>query len=348
MHLAVTFKEKGKVDKARKLFKHAYALLPRHPDVLTEYGLFMEEVRNDVIRAEHLFNRALSVCPKHSVAMAARQRTQPLVEEIDNRMFWNIDRMRDYFVRIAVDSRQGAALQRAKREAYFQHVYHTVAIEGNTMTPVQTRVLLETRVAIAGKSLLEHNEILGMDAALRFLDQILVPRLSDISIGDILDLHQRVFGYVEPVEAGRFRTTQVYVGSFQPTPPELISSEMDEFIVWLNDENTQSLHPVELAALAHYKFVIIHPFVDGNGRTSRLLMNMLLMQHGFPPVIIRVQDRLEYYETLQLANEGDVRPFIRFIAKCTDRTLTEYLQQVSGDSRTELVSEPRLFANVSL
>ena len=85
------------------------------------------------------------------------------------------------------------------------------------------------------------------------------------------------------------------------------------------------MHPVRLAALAHYKLVYIHPFVDGNGRTSRLLMNLILMQHGFPPVIVRKQDRLQYYQHLVTANDGDVRPFIRFIAKCTERTLDAYL-----------------------
>ena len=79
------------------------------------------------------------------------------------------------------------------------------------------------------------------------------------------------------------------------------------------------------AALAHYKLVYIHPFVDGNGRTARLFMNWILMQEGFPPVIIRKQDRHRYYETLQKTNEGDVRPFLRFIAECAEKTLDVYL-----------------------
>lgn len=101
---------------------------------------------------------------------------------------------------------------------------------------------------------------------------------------------------------------------------------MEEFVEWLNSENTLRIHPVELAALAHYKFVIIHPFVDGNGRTARLLMNLILMQAGFPPVVVKVEDRLHYYEALKLANEGDLRHFIRLIASCTDKTLDHYLR----------------------
>jgi fido (protein-threonine AMPylation protein) len=324
MQLAVQFKDRGKADKAKKLFKHAVALVPNHPDILTQYGLFIEEVRKDVVKAEHLYKRALRLSPSHSVAVVARARTQPLVEEIDNRMMTALDRKREIFLGVPHES---AAMHRAKREAYFQHVHHTVAIEGNTMTLLQTRHILETRMAVAGKSVIEHNEILGLDAALRFLDHNLVHRAGILTMDDILNIHRRVLGFADPLEAGMFRKTQVYIGDFTPTVPSLVLPEMREFVRWLNSDETLGLHPVELAAIAHYRLVYIHPFIDGNGRTSRLLMNLLLMQAGFPPVIIRVEERLEYYDTLKLANNGDLRPFIRFIARCTDRTLEEYLVQ---------------------
>ncbi len=85
------------------------------------------------------------------------------------------------------------------------------------------------------------------------------------------------------------------------------------------------VHPIQIAALAHYKFVWIHPFYDGNGRTARLLMNLILMRAGYPPIIIHKEDRMQYYEYLQMANEGDVKPFIRFIARNAQRTLNEYI-----------------------
>jgi Fic family protein len=140
------------------------------------------------------------------------------------------------------------------------------------------------------------------------------------------------------LQAGIFRNTQVYVGSFTPVHPNNVQKEMVDFIQWLNEDDTLRIHPVELAAIAHYKFVFIHPFVDGNGRTARLLMNLILMQAGFPPVIIFVEDRLRYYETLKMANEGDLRPFIRFIAATTDQTLDNYLNSVTvgaADHRTD-------------
>jgi Fic family protein len=183
-------------------------------------------------------------------------------------------------------------------------------------------------MAIAGKSLIEHQEVLGLDLALQYVNSTLVNRLGSITREDILEIHRRFFGYVDPIQAGQLRTHQVYVGSFTPPSADEVPDYLDDFIKWLNSlEDTRDLHAIELAAIAHYKFVYIHPFIDGNGRTGRLLMNLILMRSGFPPVIIRKSDRLIYYSHLDQANDGDIRPLIRFIAKCTERTLTEFIHQ---------------------
>lgn len=254
-----------------------------------------------------------------------RAKTLPLVEEIDNNMLREIHRKRDIFLKIP---RWNPGLKRAMRESYFQHIYHTVALEGNTFTLGQTRSILESRIAVAGKSIIEHNEILGMDAALRFLNQTLA-HVGNLRIDDILAIHKRVLGYVDPIAAGVLRTTQVFVGSFTPTAPEFVRDELIEMLDWLNDEETLRIDPVELAALTHYKLVYIHPFIDGNGRTARLLMNFILMQAGFPPVIIPVEERAKYYLTLKSANEGDLRPFIRLIAKLTNECLQSFISSSS-------------------
>jgi len=126
-----------------------------------------------------------------------------------------------------------------------------------------------------------------------------------------------------------FKKDQVYVGHFVPPAAHQVDSLMNEFVEWLNDimsTGNGETHPVQIAALAHYKFVYIHPFYDGNGRTARLLMNLILMKSGYPPVIIRKEERLQYYEYLEQANQGDLKPFIRFISRCTHRTLQEYIQ----------------------
>jgi len=118
---------------------------------------------------------------------------------------------------------------------------------------------------------------------------------------------------------------QVFVADYIPPDASRVQHLVAEFVEWLNSEEALSLHAVELAALGHYRLVHIHPFYDGNGRTSRLLMNLLLMQAGYPPIIIPVEQRGAYYEHLKTANSGDIRPFVRFIAHCTEQTIDEYL-----------------------
>lgn len=314
----------GKLEKADKVLQHMVALHPNHPDVLTAYGQLLEEGYDDVVQAEHLYSKALISSPAHERAAERRKRTLPLVEEIDQRSF---DRISSKQKQLREVPRSNQGLRRAKIEAYVQHIYHTNAMEGNTMTLMQTRAVVETGVAIGGKSIYEHNEILGMDAALQYINKTLLHQAQSINIRDILEIHKRVLGFVNIEEAGRFRHTQVFVGSHRPPPPTELDTLVTEFVEWLNSERDveETLHPLELAALAHYKFVYIHPFYDGNGRVSRLLMNLILMQSGYPPVIINVEDKHEYYRTLQMANDGDIRPFIRFVADSTERTLDHYL-----------------------
>ena len=325
LHLALRLIAEGKIEKARKLFEHALQLDPDNSDILLEYGQFLEHHHLDLIRAENFYTRALVKHPEHSRALELKQRTLPLVEEIDQKYFNRIDRLLQEFYRIPDTN---PALRRAKRDAYFAHIYHSNAIEGNTLSLAETRYIIETRLTVSGKSLLEHQEVFGLDLALQYVNCTLVNRLGSITLDDILQIHRRVFGFVDPLEAGRLRRVQVYVGSFTPPSANEVPAYLDDFFHWLNSlEETRDLHAIELAAIAHYRFVYIHPFIDGNGRTGRLLMNLILMQSGFLPVIIKLSERFTYYAHLDQANDGDVRPFIRFIAKCTERTLEEFIRQ---------------------
>ncbi|CAG0890240.1 unnamed protein product [Darwinula stevensoni] len=331
LHAALDMWERRKLEKAMKLFQHAMLLDPKEPDILTRYGEFLEEYEYDIIGADHLYAKALHSSPSHSKALQNRERTLPLVDELDKSRLLKLDRLRDELMRI---SDANHALRRIKKEAYFHYIYHTAGIEGNTMTLAQTRSILETRMAVPGKSILEHNEILGLDAALKFINQTLLHRIGQVTLHDILQIHQKVMGYADPDQCGQIRTTQVYVGSHIPPAAYEVREMLQDMVDWLNSEDALRLHPVEYASLAHYKLVYIHPFYDGNGRTARLLMNWFLMQSGYPPVMIRKQERMRYYETLENANEGDVRPFIRFIAECTEQTLNVYLwatREASGE-----------------
>ncbi|XP_068127588.1 protein adenylyltransferase FICD [Hyperolius riggenbachi] len=317
LNQAIEMKRHGKRDKAHKLLLHALKMDPDHVDALNELGILLEEEK-DIIQADYLYSKALTISPHNEKALINRDRTLPLVEEIDQRYFSIID---SKVKKVMSIPKGNSALRRVMEETYYHYIYHTVAIEGNTLTLSEIRHIIETRYAVPGKSLEEQNEVIGMHAAMTYINNTLVSRIGSVTTNDILEIHRRVLGYVDPVEAGRFRTNQVFVGHHIPPHPKDVEKHMREFVLWLNSDEAISLHPVEFAALAHYKLVYIHPFVDGNGRTSRLLMNVILMQAGYPPVTIRKEQRSEYYHVLELANEGDVRPFIRFIAKCTESTL---------------------------
>ncbi|XP_041467228.1 protein adenylyltransferase FICD-like [Lytechinus variegatus] len=321
----------GRKEKAHKLFQHALALDPSHADTLNAYGEFIEE--EDIIKANHFYSCALISNDSHSKALMNRERTSAAVAEIDKRMFAKVDEKREQ-LGLQIPDNNGA-LQRAQEEFYYLQIYHTTAIEGNTLSLEQMRSIMETGLAVGGKSVMEHNEVLGLNLALQFINNTLMHRFGKITVDDILQIHKRVLGHVDPLGAGSLRTTQVFVGGYIPPPSVEINDLMDDFVEWMNSEEALSLHPVEFAALAHYKFVYIHPFMDGNGRTSRLLMNLILLRTGYPPVIVKLSQRQQYYETIKQANAGDIRPFIRFICNCLDDMLDAYLW-LTSDSPSSL------------
>ncbi|XP_048858551.1 protein adenylyltransferase FICD [Brienomyrus brachyistius] len=318
---ALEMKKQGKREKAHKLLVHALNMNPDFVEALTELGTILEEEK-DVIQADHLYSKALAISPCNEKALVSRDRTLPLVAELDQRYFSVID---SKVRRLMSIPKGNSALRRVMEETYYHHIYHTVAIEGNTLTLSEIRHIIDTRYAVPGKSLQEQNEVIGVDSAMTYINSTLLSRVGSVTIDDILEIHRRVLGHADPVEAGRLRTTQVFVGHHIPPHPRDLERHMTELVQWLNSEEAFNLHPVEFAALAHYKLVYVHPFSDGNGRTSRLLMNLVLMQARYPPITIRKEQRAEYYGALDAANEGDVRPFIRFVAKCTEITLDTLL-----------------------
>ncbi len=152
---------------------------------------------------------------------------------------------------------------------------------------------------------------------------------------DILKIHEIILDRIDKENAGIYRRVPVRIsGSAVVLPnPRKVQTLMDEFFSWI--ENEKKMHAVELAAEAHYRFVTIHPFVDGNWRTARLLMNMILMMKGYPSAIIRKNDRLAYIKSLekpQLVNgEGDSKnDYFKLIAVAVDRSLNIYLKAIEG------------------
>ena len=210
--------------------------------------------------------------------------------------------------------------------------YTSNAIEGNTLSRAETAMVVEKGITVQGKTLREHLEAINHVEALGYVNSLAQHQKSEIKESDILDLHRFILTKIDDTNAGRYRSVPVRIsGSTVIMPnPAKVPELMTQFMSWLHTDSSE--HPVTTAALAHYKFVSIHPFVDGNGRTARLLMNLLLLQAGYPPAIIRKEDRLSYVNSLEQAQlGGELDDFMQIIYSATDRSLDIYLEAV-GDS----------------
>ncbi len=174
--------------------------------------------------------------------------------------------------------------------------YNSNAIEGNTLTLRETKVVLEG-ITVGGKSLREHCEAINHRDAILYVEE-LVAEQESLSEWQIKNIHGLVLKGVDDAEAGRYRRENVVIAGASTIPPDFLhlGEEMRGLIEWY--EGADQLHPIERASELHTRFVEIHPFVDGNGRTGRLLMNLELMKAGYPPAVIRKEDRLGYYDAL--------------------------------------------------
>ena len=192
--------------------------------------------------------------------------------------------------------------------------YHSNAIEGNTLTLLETKVVLEG-ITVGGKALREHFEAIKHRNAIYYVEDI-IRKEEPFSEWQIRNIHQLILKNIDDENAGRYRQQNVLISGATTNPPDhtLLNDKMAQFIDWYSQE-ADTLHPIERAAKVHADFVGIHPFVDGNGRTSRLLMNLELMKAGYPPSVITVENRLAYYEALdQWMAYGNSEPFINLIA----------------------------------
>lgn len=202
--------------------------------------------------------------------------------------------------------------------------YHSNAIEGNTLTLKETKVALEG-ITIGGKTMREHLEAINHREAILFVEE-LVKENEHLTEWQIKSIHQLILKNIDDKNAGVYRKTNVIISGADHLPPDAlhVESDMQHFINRYQTEGS-SLHPVERAARVHADFVKIHPFVDGNGRTSRLLMNLELMKSGFPPVVLSVENRLAYYETLDIAHtKSDYDPFLKLIINSVESGFKPY------------------------
>ena len=202
--------------------------------------------------------------------------------------------------------------------------YSSNALEGNSLTESETKVVIDDGLTVQGKPLHDVYEALGHADAYDHLQLMATDK--QLEVADILKLHELFYKRIDPSQAGKFRTVPVFIsGSHYPLPSaEEIPKLMDEFLAWYR-QHEPLLHPLELAAQVHQKFVFIHPFVDGNGRVARLLMNLVLLRFGYPITIIPPILRLEYIAALEKAHRS-TDDFIQFIIARETETLRELLR----------------------
>ncbi len=226
-----------------------------------------------------------------------------------------------------------SSLRRLKENFDVESTYNSNAIEGNTLTKGETRLVIEEGITIGGKSIREHFEAINHKKAIDFIESI-VKEKKPVTKDIICKINDLILTDIEDDEKGAYRLRKVQIegASFVPAMPRLVPKLMEEFLRWLN-ENKNRIDIVDYAALVHEKFTFIHPFIDGNGRCARLLVNLLLMQQGFPPIVILKAERKKYIRTLEQAHKENYAPFVSFIARNMERSLSLWIDALRIPSK---------------
>ncbi|MCP4418621.1 MAG: Fic family protein, partial [Chloroflexi bacterium] len=219
-----------------------------------------------------------------------------------------------------------AAVRRLNEQLTIEWIYNSNAIEGSTLTLRETQLILEHGITIGGKSLREHFEVINHQEAIRLVES-LTGKQQPITAFYVRQLHALVLAKIDDKNAGKYRDVPVrIVGTAHEPPPSWdLPAQMNDWTAWLQSEEGV-MDNVSLAAIAHHKLVAIHPFIDGNGRTARLIMNLILMRDSYPPAIIARINRQQYYRVLAQADGGNIAPLVNFVGRAVERSLTLYLE----------------------
>lgn len=205
--------------------------------------------------------------------------------------------------------------------------YTSNAIEGNTLSRSETALVVEKGLTVAGKTLQEHLEAINHAKALAWIQTLAGKTRKDITEHHLLDLHRLILQKIDDENAGKYRAVRVRIaGTTVVLPnPAKVPQLMENFVLWLHNKTTA--HSLQTAADAHFKLVSIHPFTDGNGRTARLLQNLLLMQEGYPPALIRKEDRKKYIDAIEKGQlQGQMSDYYQVIYEALDRSFDIYFE----------------------
>ena len=205
-------------------------------------------------------------------------------------------------------------------------VYSSNAIEGNSLTLRETQLVLEQGITVGGKPLSDHLDAVHLSNAwmrTKTLSELHAP----VTEAELLDLHALVMGGDDP-QAGRYRAVPVFIKGAKHVPPN--AATVPELMSRLFSGSAIDTHPVALSARWHYQIAAVHPFTDGNGRTARLIMNLMLMRAGYPPLRIQPLERLAYYEALDRSSMEDPSPFERWIEERELAELQHWLSHLNS------------------
>lgn len=219
-------------------------------------------------------------------------------------------------------------LQQLKEYYRVGLTYSSNALEGNSLTESETKVVLEDGLTIGGKPLKDHYEAAGHSESFDLLYKL--SKNVDITENNILNLHKLFYYRIDSKLAGKYRDRMVIITGtdFIPSSHVDVPAKMQEFSEKI--ATMKKLHPVIYAARLHAELVTIHPFIDGNGRTARLLMNLALMQYGYPITVIPPILRSDYIEAVKETNKGDFRLFDNFISCLVWEAQRDYLRLVKA------------------
>ncbi len=224
-----------------------------------------------------------------------------------------------------------SAVQKLREKFQIEMTYNSNAIEGNSLTLKETFLVINEGITVKGKSLKDHLEAKDHHAALEYLyDYIDKNKRHTFSEILVRNLHRIIVQETDKEWAGRYRNASVVIAGARHTPPDALDvpQKMRDLMQWLFSQKNK-MHIVELSAVFHHKFVHIHPFFDGNGRTARLAMNLFLMSSGYPLVVILKNDRKKYYDVLDKADRGTYEPLVQFVAQSVERSLDIYLKTLT-------------------
>ena len=217
-----------------------------------------------------------------------------------------------------------------KRLCDVDFTYNSTVIEGNTFSLRETRVVLLDGITIGGKTVSEHLEVINHKEAIDYIERLAHKNINEYTRQDILNIHSIILKNIDNKNAGKYREVPVYVKLkngliHRYCDPLKIIDEIDSFFSWLTQRSSE--HCVLFAAEAHIKLVTIHPFADGNGRTARLLMNLILFHYGFPPAIIKAKDRVAYLDAIEVWQQQNKKTlFQNMLIEAVNESLDIYLE----------------------